>query len=147
MGAKRKATRSVRKRSVRKRPETLRIRTMSPGFTVNDLQESLHWYCDVVGFTVEERWERDGRLMGVMLKAGQASLALMQDDWAKGRERAKGVAFRVYCTTVQDVDALAARIKERGGNLASEPVTMPWGARSFGLVDPDGFNLTISSSQ
>ena len=141
MGAKRKTTRRVRKR-----PETLRIRTMSPGFTVNDLQESLRWYCDVVGFTVEERWEREGRLMGVMLKVGQASLALMQDDWAKGRERTKGVGFRVYCTTAQDVDALAELIKERGGSLASEPVTMPWGARSFGLVDPDGFNLTISSS-
>jgi uncharacterized glyoxalase superfamily protein PhnB len=141
MGAKRKATRPVRKR-----PETLRIRTMSPGFTVNDLQQSLHWYCDVVGFTVEERWEREGRLMGVMLKAGQASLALTQDDWAKGRERTKGEGFRVYCTTAQDVDELAARIKERGGDLASEPVTMSWGARSFGLVDPDGFNLTISSS-
>jgi uncharacterized glyoxalase superfamily protein PhnB len=120
---------------------------MSPGFTVNDLQESLRWYCDVVGFTVEERWEREGRLMGVMLKVGQASLALMQDDWAKGRERTKGVGFRVYCTTAQDVDVLAELIKERGGSLASEPMTMPWGARSFGLVDPDGFNLTISSSQ
>jgi len=142
MGAKRKATRPVRKR-----PETLRIRTMSPGFTVDDLQQSLRWYCDVVGFTVEERWEHEGRLMGVMLKAGQASLALTQDDWAKGRERTKGEAFRIYCTTAQDVDVLAAHIKERGGVLASEPATMSWGARSFGLVDPDGFNLTISSSR
>ena len=142
MGAKRKATRPVRKR-----PEALRIRTMSPGFTVNDLQQSLRWYCDVVGFTVEERWEHEGKLRGVMLKAGQASLALTQDDWAKGRDRTKGEAFRIYCTTVQDVDELAASIKERGGVLDSEPTTMPWGARSFGLVDPDGFNLTISSAQ
>jgi uncharacterized glyoxalase superfamily protein PhnB len=140
MGAKRKA-----KRPVRNRPETLRIRKLSTGFTVNDLELSLRWYCDIVGFTVAERWEHEGRLMGVMLKAGQANLGLSQDDWAKGRERTKGTGFRVHCQTVQDVDALAAGIKERGGELASEPATMPWGARSFDLVDPDGFCVTISS--
>ena len=75
MGAKRKTT--------RKRPESLRIRTVTPGYTVNDLKESMRWYCDVVGFTVEERWEHEGKLNGVMLKAGQTTLALSQDDWAK----------------------------------------------------------------
>ena len=138
MGAKRK--------TARKRPESLRIRTVTPGYTVNDLKESMRWYCDVVGFTVQERWEHEGKLNGVMLKAGQTTLALSQDDWAKGRGRSKGEGFRVYCTTAQNVDALAARIKAKGETLASEPATMPWGARSFGLVDPDGFHLTISSS-
>ncbi len=140
MGAKPKT-----KRPVRKRPETLRLRTMSPGFTVNDLERSMRWYCDVVGFTLEDRWEREGRVVGVRLKAGQASLALSQDDWAKGRDRTKGEGFGINCSTVQDVDELAASIKARGGQLASEPATMPWGARSFALVDPDGFRLTISS--
>ena len=141
MGAKRKT-----KRPTRSRPETLRLRTATPGFTVNDLQRSLHWYCDIVGFTVQERWEHDGQLLGVMLTAGQVTLALSQDDWAKGRDRTKGEGGRTYLTTAQDVDAMASRIKEQGETLASEPTTMPWGARSFGLVDPDGFHLTISSS-
>ena len=41
--------------------------------------------------------------------------------------------------------AFAAGIKERGGSLESEPADMPWGARAFSVVDPDGFQITFSS--
>ena len=34
--------------------ETLKMRSASPGFTVNDLEKSLAWYRDVLGFVVEE---------------------------------------------------------------------------------------------
>ena len=40
---------------------------------------------------------------------------------------------------------MADFIKSRGGTLASEPAYMPWGARAFDLLDPDGFQLTITS--
>jgi uncharacterized glyoxalase superfamily protein PhnB len=132
-------------RRARDKPETLRLRSISPGLTVGDLQESLAWYRDIVGFTVEQEWEHEGQLMGVSLVAGTAHLMISQDDWAKGRDRLKGVGIRLHLATAQDVDQIAAAIQERGGTLASEPADMPWGARAFNLVDPDGFQLTISS--
>ena len=46
--------------------------------------------------------------------------------------------------TAQDIDRLAALIKARGGVLAHDPRTQPWGERDFGMVDPDGFKITIS---
>ena len=118
---------------------------VSPSFTVNDLEKSHAWYQDVLGFAVDERWERDGKLMGVSLKAGAATFMIGQDDWKKGRDRRKGEGFRLYCTTTQDVDALAARIKAKGGVLDSEPADQPWGSRDFSLTDPDGFKITIGS--
>ena len=54
----------------------------------------------------------------------------------------KGISL--YIPTVQDVDAVASRIKAAGGELAMEPTDMPWGTRAFRLVDPDGFNITIA---
>jgi uncharacterized glyoxalase superfamily protein PhnB len=84
-------------------------------------------------------------MAGAELKAGSSYLMLSQDDWAKGRDRVKGEGLRLYFNTAQDVDRLAEWIKARGGTLASEPATQPWGARTFNLVDPDGFKLTISS--
>ena len=127
-------------------PETLRLRSISAGITVNDLQKSIAWYSDVVGFVVGEKWERDGQLRGVELLAGATRLMLGQDDWAKGKDRKKGQGLRLHLSTAQDVDELAAAIKQRGGTLASEPADMPWGTRAFDLVDPDGFALTISST-
>ena len=136
-----------RKRALRERrqPETLRLRSASPSFTVNDLQKSLAFYHEVLGFTEKERWERDGELRGMELVAGRVSLFLAQDDWQKGRDRAKGQGFRIYCDTAQDIDALARRIQERGGTLAEEPKDQPWGGRDFAVADPDGFKITISS--
>jgi len=121
----------------------LRMTEASPAFTVGDLARSMGWYRDVLGFAVEEKWERDGELRGVSLRAGGVSLMLAQDDWQKGRDRRKGEGFRIYFSTTQDVDALAAGIKARGGALDSEPADMPWGSRDFSLTDPDGFRITI----
>ena len=125
-------------------PESFRARSLSAGLTVKDLQKSLAWYRDVLGFTLEQPFERDGKVVGASLKAGDVSIMLGQDDGAKGWDRKKGEGFRLHLKTVQSVDELAATIKERGGALASEPADMPWGARAFNLVDPDGFLMTIS---
>jgi lactoylglutathione lyase len=144
MSPQKKAT-TKKARPLRKKPETLRLRNVEPGLTVNDLLRSLAWYRDVLGFTEGERWEHDGKLAGVSLTAGTVTINISQDDWAKGHDRKKGEGFRLYLNTVQDVDEIAELIKSRGGVLVSEPKDMPWGARIFQLVDPDGFKLTISS--
>src|SRR5258706_7786899 len=119
MAAKKAAKKAPsRKPSNKTQPRTgdgaLRLGSASPGFTVNDLNKSLAWYRDVLGFAVDERWERDGKLMGVSLKAGNVDFMIGQDDWKKGRDRKKGEGFRLYCTTTQNVDALAKKIKAKG---------------------------------
>ena len=129
----------------RQRPETLRLRQIMPSLTVGDIEASIRWYTDVLGWTLDERHEHEGRVMAASVKAGAASIVLAQDDRAQGRERDKGVGFRIYCSTVQDVDQLAADVRARGGTLASEPTDQPWGARDFAVVDPDGFKITIAS--
>ena len=129
----------------RQQPEALRLRGGTPGFTVNDIEKSLVWYRDVLGCRVKERWEQDGKLRGVEMQAGSLSFYLGQDDWKKGRDRKKGEGFRIYCTTAQDLDALAAAIKARGGTLEQEPRDPPWGTREFAVADPDGFKITIAS--
>jgi uncharacterized glyoxalase superfamily protein PhnB len=120
-------------------------RTISASLTVKDLQKSLDWYQDVVGFTVDRRHEREGKLVAVSLKAGEVRMLIGQDDGAKGWDRAKGEGFSLHITTDQNIDELANGIKARGGNLLSEPVDMPWGPRVFRIQDPDGFKIAISS--
>jgi lactoylglutathione lyase len=151
--AKRSASRKVAARKPagrsgikpRHQPESLRLRSASPSLTVGDVQRSLAFYRDVLGFTEKERWQQDGVLRGVEMTAGHVSVWLGQDDWKKGRDRIKGQGFRLYCSTRQDVDALAAQIRARGGTLAEEPTDMSWGGRAFGIVDPDGFAITIAN--
>ncbi|HLB55518.1 MAG TPA: VOC family protein [Gemmatimonadales bacterium] len=118
--------------------------TITPGLTVNNLTRSIKFY-EGLGFGVEDRWETDGVLRGVMLRAGGARIGLSQDDWKKGRDRVKGVGLRLWIGTKQDIDRLAAGAKAAGLTLTTEPHDTDWGSRAFEVADPDGFQLTISS--
>lgn len=130
----------------RAKPETLRLNMIAAGLTVNDVHASLHFYSEVLGFHIAERFEaEDGELRGAALLAGTTMMMISQDNWEKGRERVKGVAVRLNMETSQDIDDLAALIKVRGGTLETEPADMPWGARVFNVVDPDGFQISIMS--
>jgi catechol 2,3-dioxygenase-like lactoylglutathione lyase family enzyme len=143
----RRTSAPARKLQDRRDPETLRLRSLEPTFTVNDLERSVRFYTEVLGFMVGERITDGGVLRGVMLKAGACGLGLSQDDWVKGRDRKKGEGMRIWCSTIQDIDALAGRITAAGGRLTEEPKTQPWGARSLTVDDPDGFRLTIYREQ
>jgi len=118
------------------------LKSLAPSLTVNDIQQSLDWYTNVLGFTTGQRWERDNRLVGAELKGGDVTVYLSQEDGAQG-ERVKGQGFRLYWYTSQNVDKIAAGIKSRGGTLATEPADM-YGSRSFNLVDPTGYKITVS---
>ncbi len=100
----------------------------------------------MVGFSVDQNHEREGKLRAVSLRAGDVRILINQDDGARGWDRVKGEGFSLHITTDQNLDEIATRIK-LGGTLELEPSDTPWGARVFRLRDPDGFKLTISSQR
>ena len=125
-------------------PEPLHGDSLDASLTVTDLERSATWYTTILGFAVDRRHERDGRLMAVSLKAGAVRLLLSQDDGARGLDRARGEGLSLRITTRQDIDALAASITAQGVTLDTEPMTAH-GYRIFRLHDPDGFRFTVSS--
>ena len=147
-GAKRTAAQkkaAVARERRRRERETLRLRSFEPTFTVNDIERSVRFYTDILGFIVIEQMSDGANLQGVLLKAGVCKLGLSQDDWAKGRDRRKGEGVRIWCKTGQEIDAMAKRITAAGGQLSEDPKDQPWGVRSLSVKDPDGFLLTIFS--
>ena len=124
--------------------EALQISAIVPSLTVDDLQKSIVFY-EALGFTVDERWEDNGTLLGVMLRAGKSQIGLSQDDWKRGRERKKGIGMRLFMSTTQNVDEIAARARAAGIQLNSEPHDTEWKSRAFEVTDPSGFLLTLSS--
>ena len=124
--------------------EALQISAIVPSITVDDLQKSIKFY-EALGFTVDERWEEEGALLGVMLRAGKSQIGLSQDDWKKGRDRKKGIGVRLSLSTPQNVDEVAKRARSAGITLKSEPHDTEWKSRAFEVADPSGFLLTIYS--
>lgn len=124
---------------------TLQGKSVMPSLTVDDLQRSERFFA-ALGFEVEDRWEQDGVVLGLMLKAGDARLGLSQDDGKKGQNRVKGVGIRLYIEAGNDIDELAGRAKAAGLTLTREPHDTDWGTRAFEVTEPSGFLLTIAST-
>jgi uncharacterized glyoxalase superfamily protein PhnB len=118
--------------------------TMSASLTATDLQASIRFYTEGLGFTIKRSVESDGALRFVEMEAGGAQLAVGRDDFALGRDRKKGVGLRFWFRTSQDIAALAAQVKAAGITLDGEPAPLPWGPLAFQVTDPDGFKITVS---
>ncbi len=117
--------------------EALQVTAVVPSLTVDDLQSSITFY-EALGFTVDDRWDENGTLVGVMMRAGKTQIGLSQDDWKKGRDRKKGVGIRMILETTQNIDELAARARHAGITLVSEPKDTEWQGRGFVVRDPRG---------
>jgi uncharacterized glyoxalase superfamily protein PhnB len=124
--------------------KTMNGKSIMPSLTVDDLNQSMAFFTGI-GFEVEDRWEQDGKLLGLMLKAGNTRLGLSQDDGKKGSNRVKGVGMRLYIEADDNIDEVAARAKAAGVALVSEPQDTEWGSRAFDVKEPSGFLITISS--
>jgi len=123
--------------------DPLDTRAVVLSLTAKDLLRSVAWYRDVLGFTVDNIRERDGKPAAASMRSGAAKIFLNQDDGGRGWERVKGEGFAITFDTAQDVDAIAARIKSSGWTLAMDPSDMPWGVRMLRVLDPDGYRLGI----
>ena len=130
----------------RAEPETFRARSLSASLAVKDIQKSLAWYRDKVGFSVDRKFERAGRLTAVMLKAGDMRILIRQDDEGTGWDKVKGAGFSLQFTTAQDIELLAQAIKQRGGVVKLESADAT-GGRELRLRDPDGFTLVITAAK
>jgi uncharacterized glyoxalase superfamily protein PhnB len=124
--------------------DAAQISAIVPSLTVDDLPQSITFY-EGLGFTIHEKWEEKGTLLGVMMGAGKSQIGLSQDDWNKGRDRKKGVGMRLALSTTGNVDEIARRATSAGITLKSEPHDTEWSSRAFEVVDPSGFVLTIFS--
>src|SRR5918993_115352 len=126
--------------------DAVQISAIVPTLTVDGLPKSIAFY-EALGFAIDERWEENGTLQGVMLRAGRTQIGLNQDDWKKGRDRKKGIGVRMALstTTRPSVDETAKRARNAGITLKSDPHDTEWKSRAFEVVDPTGFLLTVYS--
>lgn len=121
--------------------------TLGGSITCKDIEASIRFYRDAIGFAVLQSYEHEGKVAGAVVGAGECRIVLNQDDGKLGWDRVKGQGFylQINVAALADVDAAADRIKAAGGALLNEPADRPWGVRMFQFRDLDGFKLGISS--
>ncbi len=114
--------------------------------TVEDYEEALSFYGDVLGLPVLEAWdEPSGR--GAVLGAGRATLELLSVAQAELIDRVE-VGERVsgpirLALEVGDSERTARELVGGGAEAIGGPVVTPWRHRNVRLRTPDGLQLTL----
>lgn len=123
------------------------MRLLHTMLRVRNLQQSIHFYCEVMGMQLLSQKEfPEGRFTLVFVGYGpeseQAVIELTYnwdtDDYTMGD------AFGHIAIEVDDVYAACERIRDAGGKVVREPGPMKHGSAVLAFVeDPDGYKLEL----
>ena len=93
------------------------VKQVVPFFWVHDIQASLRFYIDGLGFKIAQQWIDEGKLRWCSLELGNASL-MLQEFWKEGHHRnlpdqKVGIGVGI-CFLCQDAPALYREFVSRG---------------------------------
>jgi catechol 2,3-dioxygenase-like lactoylglutathione lyase family enzyme len=122
--------------------EDANVRQAIPFFRVADMEASVRYYVDGLGFTITKRWIDDGKLRWCWLELGRAALMLQEvhESWKPAGKVGEGVSICFIC---EDALALYRAFIARGIQ-ASRPFVGN-GMWVTSLADPDGYRLDFES--
>ena len=122
------------------------IKQAVPFFWVTDIERSLQYYIDGLGFELRNKWIHEEKLRWCWLQIGDAAI-MLQEFWKEGQHAnltasklGEGVSVCFICN---DALAFYNEVIARGIE-ASEPFV---GNNMWvtGLTDPDGYKLYFES--
>ena len=123
------------------------IKEVAPFFLVSEMERSVKFYTEGLGFAIKYKWVVDGKLQWCWMELGGASMMLQEfkphnnRTWAALGKVGSGVSLCFIC---KDAIAYYRELQSRG-----IPSTEPQVGNSMwevSLTDPDGYNLTFESS-
>jgi lactoylglutathione lyase len=122
------------------------IQQAVPFFHASDIEKSVRYYVDGLGFQMTKHWIDDGKLRWCWLQHGGAAIMLQQfrkegqDPWMPAEKVGAGVTISFQC---KDALAIYREVTSRG-IVASEPFV---GNKMWvtSVSDPDGYRLEFES--
>lgn len=117
-----------------------------PFFSVADMQESLRFYVDGLGFEMTKKWIDDGVLRWCWLEHGGAALMLQEfrkeghGSWKPACKVGEGVSVSFTCKDALQIyhDAADRGIKAKKPFVGN-------GLWVVGFTDPDGYRIEFAS--
>lgn len=123
------------------------VRQAVPFFWVSNLERSIRYYVDGLGFEMTNSWINNGKLEWCWLQIGNAALMLQEFrnkvPYANSSEGELGLGVSIYFQC-EDAIAIYKEVSKRGIEVARPFV----GNRMWVtcLVDPDGYRIMFTSA-
>ena len=122
------------------------VKEAVPFFAVSNMEESLRFYVDGLGFEMKDKWVDGGQLGWCRLRKGSANLMLQEfpteghDSWVPEGKVGEGVSIYFMC---EDALEIYREIKSRG--IGTSKPTVSNGNWHTCLSDPDGYRVHFES--
>ncbi len=115
-------------------------------FAVSNMERSLHFYVNGLGFTIANKWIVDGKMRWCWLQLGNAALMLQEfrkeghDAWVPKGTVGEGVSVNFQCN-----DALTIYRELISRGVQAKKPAVGNGMWITGMTDPDGYKLYFES--
>ena len=120
------------------------IQTLWPLLAVDDLESSLAFWQDLLGFKLVGQAESDdGHIFWCRLERGNSSIMLQAAEAEDGPAKARGRGVTLYFVC-DDVDALYQEAVSRGLRV-DPPTVAPYGMRQLYVPEPNGYFVCFES--
>ncbi len=126
--------------------------TLSTCFVlVNDSDEALAFYRDILGLEVRNDVARDAFRWITIGSASQPDVSIVLTNYVNGSPEdndavaamiAKGALYGVHLQA-DDLDGAFQQLRSGGAEIAQEPADQPWGVRDGAVRDPSGNLIRI----
>ncbi|TDD37418.1 glyoxalase/bleomycin resistance/dioxygenase family protein [Actinomadura sp. KC06] len=129
------------------------FRSAFPMLACDDLQRSLEFYRDALGFQETYRFEDGGTATFVALRLGDGSsigLGVVPDGGAGIHglpQRPISGRFFELCVYCDDVDSSVGELAALGHPVLMPPADTPWGERIAYVADPDGHPVMVTAEK
>jgi uncharacterized glyoxalase superfamily protein PhnB len=119
------------------------VRQLKPLLAVSDIQRSIEFYRDRLGFSLTGQAENEGKIFWCSMERGDSAIMLQQaeDEDGPAEGRGRGVSFYLIC---DDADAIYAELTARGLQL-NPPTVAYYGMKQVVVPEPDGYYLCFES--
>jgi uncharacterized glyoxalase superfamily protein PhnB len=122
------------------------VRQAVPFLWVENIDASLRYYIDGLGFEMKNKWEPEGKLRWCWLRLGGAAI-MLQEFWKEGPHegRPEGTLGQGVSICFQCADALAIYRSVTSRGIEAKRPFVGNSMWVTSLVDPDGYRLDFES--
>lgn len=127
--------------------EITTMRLLHTMLRVGNLEESLKFYCEVLGMQLLRRKDYPGGefTLAFVGYGNEADTSVLELTYNWGKEKYDlGDAYGHIALGVEDIDGTCEAIRAQGGKISREPGPMKHGSTVIAFVeDPDGYKVEL----